>query len=258
MIRQTSLRVTQRNADLLERIRALKAEHPFWGYRRIWAYFHFVEKLPVNKKRILRLMRAHQLLVPPNLRLRAKRTPMRSKPKPTKPNEWWGIDMTQVLVEGFGWVYIVIVLDWYTKTIMGYHAGLQCRAQQWLAALDMAVNRQFPAGVREQGLSLMSDNGCQPTSAAFMQACSTLGIHQAFTSDNNPKGHADTERVVRTVKEECLWLQEWTCPFTLARALATWIDDYNEHYLHSALGYKTPRQCEREYYLSHGTQLPAA
>ena len=65
----------------------------------------------------------------------------------------------------------------------------------------------------------MSDNGCQPTSMAFMQACSTLGIQQAFTSYNNPKGNADTERVMRTLKEECLWLQEWTCPFTLARAL---------------------------------------
>jgi putative transposase len=63
MNRQTSLRVTQRNEGLLQRIRALKAEHPFWGYRRIWAYLHFVEKLPVNKKRLLRLMRAHHLLV---------------------------------------------------------------------------------------------------------------------------------------------------------------------------------------------------
>jgi putative transposase len=72
-----------------------------------------------------------------------------------------------------------------------------------------------------------------------------LEIQQAFTSYNNPKGNADTERVMRTLKEECLWLQEWTCPFTLTRALETWIDDYNEHYLHSALGYKPPRQFDR-------------
>jgi putative transposase len=258
MNRQTSLRVTQRNEGLLQRMRALKAEHPFWGYRRIWAYLHFVEKLPVNKKRVLRLMRAHHLLVTPNLRLRAKRTPMRSKPKPTKPNAWWGIDMTKVLVEGSGWISIVVVLDWYTKMIVGYYAGVQCKSQHWLAALEMAVNQQFPTGVRGQGLALMSDNGCQPTSTAFMRACGILGIQQAFTSYNNPKGNADTERVMRTLKEECLWLQEWTCPFTLASVLKTWIDDYNEHYLHSALGYKPPRQFERDYHLSHGTQLPAA
>jgi putative transposase len=79
--------VVQREASLLPRIQALKAEHPFWGYRRIWAYLRFVEQLPVNKQRIWRLMREHPLLVPPYLRLQAKRTPQGSKPKPTKPNQ---------------------------------------------------------------------------------------------------------------------------------------------------------------------------
>ena len=105
MSRRPSFLVAQRHAALVQRSCALKAEHPFWGYRRIWAYLRFVEQLPVNKKRIWRLMREHHLLVPPNLRLKAKRTPTMSKPKPTRPNEWWGIDMTKVLVEGVGWVY---------------------------------------------------------------------------------------------------------------------------------------------------------
>jgi transposase InsO family protein len=64
--------------------------------------------------------------------------------------------------------------------------------------------------------------------------------------------------MMRTLKEECLWRHEWTCPFTLIRALGTWIAHYNAHDLHSALGYKPPREFEREYYVSHGTQLPAA
>jgi hypothetical protein len=93
-------------------MRALQAEPPFWGYRRIWASLRFVEQLPVNKQRMWRLMREHRLLVPPHLRLQAKRTPSRSKPQPTRPHEWWGIDMTQVLVAGVGWVSLVIVLDW--------------------------------------------------------------------------------------------------------------------------------------------------
>ena len=250
--------MTERDASLLAHIRALKAEHPFWGYRRIWAYLHFVEQLAVNKKRVLRVMREHNLLVRPNRKLKATRTPSRSKPRPTKPQEWWGIDMTKVMVEGVGWVSIVVVLDWYTKKIVGYYAGTPCTAKHWLEALDMAVNRQFPHGTRGQGVSLMSDNGCQPTALAFMKACSTLGIQQAFTSYNNPKGNADTERVIRTLKEECLWLQEWTSPFDLIRALAMWITNYNEHYLHSALGYQSPRQFERNYFQSHGTPFAAA
>jgi putative transposase len=81
--RQRSLQVVQHDDELRPRIRALKAEHPCWGYRRIWAYWRDVEQRPVNKKRILRLMRAHQLLVTPNVRLHAKRTPTGSTPRPT-------------------------------------------------------------------------------------------------------------------------------------------------------------------------------
>jgi putative transposase len=256
--RQSSPLVAQRNEGLLQRMRALKAAPPFWGSRRIWAYRRFIEQEAVNKQRMWRLMRAHHLLVPPHGRLKAKRPPTRSKPQPTQPDEWGGIDMTKGLVEGFGWVYIVVVLDGYTKKIGGYAVGLRSTTQPWLAALDRAVNRQFRDGARGQGLSLMSENGCQPTSMAFLQACNILGIHQVFTSDNNPQGNADTERVMRTLKEACLWLHEWTSPVTLARALGRWIDDDNEHYLHSALGYKPPRPFEREYHSSHGTQSPAA
>ncbi len=243
---------------MLPRIQRIKADHPFWGYRRIWAYLHYVERLPVNKKRILRVMRENSLLVTPNQRLRAKRTPSRAKPRPTKPNEWWGIDMTKVMVDGFGWVYIVLVLDWYTKKIVGYYAGTPCTAGHWRMALDMAVNQQFPQGARDQGVFLMSDNGCQPTAITFMEACSTLGIQQAFTSYNNPKGNADTERVMRTLKEECLWLNEWSSPFELNRVLEAWITYYNEHYLHSSLGYRTPRQFELEYQRSHSSPFVAA
>jgi putative transposase len=190
--------------------------------------------------------------------LKAKRTPTRSKLRPTRPNEWWGIDMTKVLVEGFGWVYIVIVLDRYTKKIVGFQAGLRCTAQQWLEAIERAVNTQFPDEAQGHGLSLMADNGCQPTSRAFLEACRTLEIHQAFTSYNNPKGNADTERFMRTVKEGCLWLREWTCPFELMTTLDRWITTYNEQYLHSALGYKTPRQFEREYDTSPSPPFLAA
>jgi hypothetical protein len=80
----------------------------------------------------------------------------------------------------------------------------------------------------------MSAHGGQPTSVAFMKACSPLGSHQAFTSDHNPQGHADTERGIRTLKEACLWLREWTCPFALVSALEAWIDDNKAHSLHFA------------------------
>lgn len=258
MKRGGSALVAERNVPIVERIKALKAEHPFWGYRRTWAHLKYVDGLEINKKRVLRLMQEHDLLVKPDTRLKAVRTPGKSKPRPQRPNQWWGIDMTKVMVDGFGWMYIVVVLDWYTKKIVGYYAGMQCRSKHWLEALDAAVNRQFLDGVREKQLFLMSDNGSQPTSLSFMKACRDMEITQAFTSYNNPKGNADTERVFRTMKEELLWLREWTSPFVLADALSSWIKYYNRSYLHSALGYKSPMQFEEEYQNSQVTLLVAA
>jgi putative transposase len=155
------------------------------------------------------------------------------------------------MVAGVGWISIVVVLDWYTKKIAGYYAGVPCRAKHWLTALDIAVNQQFPEGARGKAWSLMSDHGCQSTSIAFMEACSTMEIHQAFTSYQNPKDDADTERFMRTLKEVYLWWQEWTCPLDLMSGFALWVAHDNEHYLHSSLGYKTPNQFERDYYRSH-------
>jgi putative transposase len=140
----------------------------------------------------------------------------------------------------------VVVLAWYTKAIVGHDARRRCTAPHWFAALDRAVTDQFPAGARDKGLALMRDHGGQPTSTAFIRACGTLGIQQAFTSDHNPIGNPDTARVMRTLNEECLWLKEWSGPSKRIKELEDWIASDNGHDLHSALGDKTPGQFERD------------
>lgn len=256
-MRRPSSSVAKRNKPVLERIRQIKGDHPFWGYRRVWAHLHYVDGLLVNKKRVYRLMKEHNLTVKPNHRLKAKRLSNRKKPRPNRPDQWWGIDMTKVITES-GWIYIVIVLDWYTKKVVGHYSGIQAKSCHWLEALDMGLNRQLPDGARAHRLHLMSDNGSQPTSVSFMKACSRMGIDQAFTSYNNPKGNADTERMMRTLKEELLWLSEWHSESELKFALDKWIEKYNESYLHSALGYKPPNQVENEHKSSQDTLLKCA
>jgi len=73
-----------------------------------------------------------------------------------------------------------------SKKIVGHYSGKQARTAEWLEALEKGLNREFPGGVRGQGLKLMSDNG-QPTSLSFMKACSNLEVQQVFTSYNDPK-----------------------------------------------------------------------
>jgi putative transposase len=114
--------------------------------------------------------------------------------------------MTKVFVEGEGWTYITVVLDWYTKKIVGLKSGRRFKSADWLEALDQALNAQFPNGARGRGLKLVSDNGCQPNSGAYMRYCLEVDVEQIYTSYNNPKGNAETERFMRTMKEELLWL----------------------------------------------------
>jgi transposase InsO family protein len=256
-MRKPSHSVTLRNEYILKRIKDIKGDHPFWGYRRVWAYLRYIDGLIVNKKRVYRLMREHNLTVKPNTRLIAKRVSERPKPRPERPHQWWGIDMTKVMADS-GWVYVVIVLDWYTKKTVGHYSGRQARSREWLEALEKGLNREYPQGVRGNGLKLMSDNGSQPTSLSFMKACSNLEVEQVFTSYNNPKGNADTERMIRTIKEELFWLREWNGEAELRKELDKWVEYYNTSYLHSAHGYRTPAQAEEGYYRNHSINSNAA
>ena len=238
----------------------MKAGHPFWGYRRIWARLRFVERIPINQKRVYRLLKENELLVPKNLRLTARRENQPSKPRPTRPNQWWGIDMTKAMT-GEGWAYVVVVNDWFTKKILGATVFSRSRAGEWLEAIHQAVCRQFPEGLREAGnleLNLMSDNGSQPTSVSFMREVAALGIRQAFTAYSNPKGNADTERLIRTLKEELVWLREWSTVEELAQAVSACVEDFNQNYVHSALGYKTPDEFEQQWFAEKMMTLSAA
>lgn len=240
----------QEDERLLSLIRPLKADHPFWGYRRIWAYMKYRLNQPVNKKRILRIMRENDLLVKPNLRLKATRDNQnnRSKPKATRVNQFWGIDMTKVMIPSWGWLYLVVVLDWFTKKIVGSSVSACSKANDWLDAIHIACNQQFPEGVtfKKEDLFMVSDNGSQPTSKTFMCATSVMEIKQIFASYNNPKGNADTERVIRTIKEDFIWVSDYSSPIEFTEGFKAWIERYNSDYPHSSLKYLTPCQFEKE------------
>ena len=149
MKRVKSLNVIERNQVLLAQIKEIKTDHPLWGYRRIWSYLKYRQGIAVNKKRVYRLMKEQNLIVTPNVRLKAKRGPFRPKPHAEHPNHFWGIDMTKIKMAGWGWLYLTVVLDWYTKEIVGYHLGLQSKTEDWLKALYQAVNSRFPKGILE-------------------------------------------------------------------------------------------------------------
>jgi putative transposase len=189
-------------------------------------------------------MKENELLVPQK-RYQAKRQPAGRKPRAQRPCQFWGIDMTKFIIPGLGWAYRVIVLDWFSRKVVGWRLSVRCRTQEWRVALEEAVLQEFPNGVRGQGLRLVSDNGCQPSSRSFLKVTASLDIEPVFTSYNNPKGNAETERFMRTLKEELLWLEEFAGLDEAQEKLSAWIDFYNQRYLHSALGYKSPMEYEQ-------------
>lgn len=235
--------------QIIPLIKNLKAQHPYWGYRRIWANLNHNMKTKYNKKRIYRIMKQNGLLLSKINSNKALRT-KKSKPVATRPNQYWGIDMTKIKIKYTGWVYITIVIDWYSKKLVGYDIGQQSKSSDWLSALDMAVCQQFPFGIRSysNNLSLIADNGCQPTSKIFKDSCKILDIDLIFTSYCNPKGNAETERFMRTMKEECLWINDFDSLDELKNKLISWFEIYNNDYLHSKLKYKSPNKSEEEFF----------
>lgn len=225
----------------------IKAQHPFWGYRRAWGFLNFHLNYKVSQRKVRKLMKNHGLSLKerPKKAVRMNKT---RKPKAQRPKSIWGIDMTKFIVEASGWVYLHIVVDWYTKKIVGFKLSTRSKTQDWLDALDTAIEDAFPDGVRGQCLKLVSDNGSQPTSKSFMKEMNILDIKQIFTAYNNPKGNAETERMIRTIKEELLWLNEFETFEEAKTVLESWVKDYNNNYPHSVLEYRSPKQFEDNYF----------
>ncbi|WP_447972218.1 integrase core domain-containing protein [Nitrospira sp. Kam-Ns4a] len=99
--------------------------------------------------------------------------------------------------------------------------------------------------MRGASLTRVSDNRSQPTATGFMAAMSVLGIEPVVTSYDNPKGNAETERLIRTIKEELPWLRACTSLEQAREAIRHWITvEYNERDVHSSLGDKSPLEFE--------------
>ena len=103
-------------------------------------------------------------------------------------------------------------------------AEAESRSSDWIQAMDKAVNMQFPNGIDRSDPyllipSIVSDNGCQPTSKAFAEYEKNLWFEHDFASYCNPKGNADTERVIRTIGEDLLWISEFNTLDELKEAL---------------------------------------
>jgi len=223
---------------LVAMVHTVKQSHPSWGIRRVRAFIRKQSGMPVGRKRIARIMRIHSLLCS-RIRKRVHRT---TTPRiaATRINQLWATDMTQFMLSHGTKVFLMVVMDVFTRRIVGWHASLRCRAVEWLRALDQALQTEFPDGVRGHDLTLRMDNGCQPTSRLYQDTLSTCGITGEWVGFNCPEQNAHVESLIGTLKRDWLWLEECSTfseAYTLCEKA---VQEYNTSHPHSSLGMWSP------------------
>ena len=163
--------------------------------------------------------------------------------KPSEPNRGWQIDMTCFVLSDMSMAYLVGVIDCCTRQIVGWSLSRRARADEWTAAVRMALESKGLASKDDcRGLVLRSDNGSQPCSKKFVEFLGKVGIKGQYTGYDSPDDNAYIERLFRTVKEEEIWPNEYDSFAEADKAIEDYVKYYNEERVHSALDYKTPNE----------------
>jgi transposase InsO family protein len=250
--RPDSLRKTANRVLLTEIRRVHMAHRGRYGAPRIYAALR-ARGYMVSRGRVERLMRHqgiraitprrfricttdshHDLPIAPN-RLDQKFTAER-------PNQVWLADITYVPTKE-GWLYLAVVLDLFTRKIVGWAMRGHMRAELTIAALTMAIQRQKPL----PGLIHHSDRGSQYAAADYRKVLSAAGMIQSMSRKGNCWDNAPVESCFGTLKTELVYLACYPTRDAARHDLFAYIEGYyNRQRLHSALGYITPEQAERQ------------
>jgi transposase InsO family protein len=240
------------DATLSDLIQRLALKRRFEGYRRIAKRLRD-EGLIVNKKRVLRLMRADNLLslrerpfVPPTTdsRHRFKIVPNLARGLvPTGLDQLWVADITYVrLAEAF--VYLAVIVDAFSRKVVGWALDDHLEARLALQALDSAITARDPP----PGLIHHSDRGVQYASTDYAARLAERGFEASMSRPGNPYDNAKAESFMKTLKAEEANGKTYADLDDARRQIGAFIDEiYNADRLHSALGYTSPIAFEKDF-----------
>lgn len=216
--------------------------HRTFGHRRIWALLRKRHGVKVNRKTVLRIMQEEKL-TRPKIWHRPWRPKRIEKVCATKLNESWQIDMTSFQLSDMTPLFLVVVIDCFSREIVGYTLDRRCRAREWVSALRQALEmRVITTKAEAATLTVRSDNGAQPCSKAFVEYMGATGIRGEYTGYNAPDDNAYIERLMRTIKEEEIWPNLYDTVSEAREAIEKYVRYYNEERIHSALEYATPNE----------------
>lgn len=224
-------------------ITELKAIHPSWGIRRVRAFTRKHTGIQLGRKRTARILKEKNLLCS-RIKKRVHRS-AKKRAAATGMNQLWATDMTSFMLTSGVTLFLVVVLDLFTRRIVGWHLNRRCRAKEWLKALDMALCEEFPKGPRGKSLTLRMDNGCQPTSSAYLDALQTCEITGEWIGFNCPEQNAHVESVIGTLKQDWIWLEEYDTFDEALKLSQRAVTEYNCDHPHSSLVMLSPNEFTR-------------
>jgi putative transposase len=248
-LRQKSFTAKKGEADLRDRIEQIVLECARYGYRRV-TYQLRREGYEVNHKRVARLMREqslqcqvkrrwvkttdsdHGYRVYPNL---VKGLKVKGR------NQVWVADISYIrIVTGF--LYLAVVLDLFSRKVIGWALSEQIDAQLTLAALRMALEERGSV----EGCIHHSDRGVQYACHAYVEEVEAAKMRISMARKGNPYDNAAAESFMKTLKCEEVYLWDYQSVEDVKRRIPYFLQEvYNQKRLHSALGYVTPEEFEQ-------------
>jgi len=222
-----------------------------YGYRRVWFELNQKMGMVVNHKRVLRLMREDNLLA-----LQRKQYVMTTDSdhrleialnlarhmKLTGVNQLWVADITYIRLRS-EFVYLAVVMDAYSRKVVGWDLSRSLSNAVAVKALQQAIAMRQPS----LGLVHHSDRGVQYASREYAALLEKHQMVASMSRPGNPYDNARCERFMQTLKQEEINASAYRDLEHLRENLGEFIERYyNRKRLHSALGYRTPEEFERE------------
>jgi putative transposase len=253
----------QADTELRDAIQRLSLAHPREGYRPIAARLRF-EGWVVNHKRVERLRREDNLLCLRKPTFRPATTDSRhrfaiyanlaSKIRPMAINQLWVADITYVrLSEAF--VYLAVILDGFSRKVVGWALADHLRAELALEALEMALTKR---PVQRNGLVHHSDRGVQYACGDYIARLEKAGILPSMSRVACPWDNAMAESFMATLKREEVDGRAYRDLQDARARIGVFIEQvYNRQRLHSALNYRSPEAFENGLPVSERLPLAA-
>jgi putative transposase len=225
---------------LKHRIDEIYTAWPFYGSRKITALLQR-EGQPVNRKAVQRHMREMGIAgITPGPNLSRRKSEEGVYPYllrnvvVERPDQVWGIDITYVRLRA-GWVYLVAVLDWYSRYVVSWEIDQTLELSFVLNCVERALLRATPEIVN-------SDQGSHFTSEQYLEPLRTRGIRISMDGRGRALDNIFTERLWRSVKYEEVYLKSYETPREARVGLDGYLGFYNTERPHQSLGYRTPAE----------------